>query len=175
MLGSNTKTFFALAGPTLLSPTLSYFAGEPRAAYRFIQVRTSLGWTAFSKPMSRWDHQLLAPNRERPVQRTDLAQRRPRPQLRLCTSHLGRGGRWIRQLVVPPPKAWLPIRPPVRRALPSTPMASFCAPSILRLGPRVRYARSVRPGSRERPRPYERSGPSDGDPLVSVVSRSVPT
>ena len=56
-------------------------------------------WTAFSKPMSRWDHHLFARNRERPVQRTDLAQRRPRPQLALCTARLGRGARWIPQSV----------------------------------------------------------------------------
>jgi hypothetical protein len=59
----------------------------------------SRGWTAFSYPMSRWDHHLLARNRERPVQRTDLAQRRPRPQLALCTVRLGRGARWFPQSV----------------------------------------------------------------------------
>jgi hypothetical protein len=49
--------------------------------------------------MSRWDHHLLARNRERPVQRADLAQRCPRPQLALCTARLGRGARWIPQSV----------------------------------------------------------------------------
>src|ERR1035437_2912343 len=39
--GSSTKTFFALLGPTLMMPTLSYLAGVPGAAKPCIHVTPS--------------------------------------------------------------------------------------------------------------------------------------
>jgi hypothetical protein len=85
--GSKTKTFFALEGPILITPTLLYFAGVPGAEKPFIQVTprgevagvlaeaigAKLGTSADIHPIA------IAASRPRLIRRTCLRPRSLRP------------------------------------------------------------------------------------------------